>query len=267
MSAPHTRTIVTLKWGDRYGPEYVNVLNRAAREHLSPPVRFVCFTDDDQGLDESIETHPIPPIDLPPEKARTGWRKLCLFRDDLPLDGLCLFLDLDIVVTGSLDPLFTYASPDEIPIIHNWAPRRKIWFGRDPMIGNSSVFRFPANQCRSVWDRFHAEKEWALAHFQPPQTYLTHCIRDRMVFWPREWIRSFKRHCRPPFPLNYFQEPKPPNDAKIIVFHGRPDPDEAARGHHGAKPHHRTRPAPWLQELWDPTSHKPSTEPPHPPNP
>ncbi len=242
--------IITLKWGDRYGPEYVNRLASAVRRHTKTPVSIVCFTDDAKGIDPSVEIHPIPEIDLPPEEMITGWRKLCLFRPDLPIEGMALFLDLDIVITGPLDDFFSYGTADEIPIIHNWIPAHKTWFRPDPMIGNSSVFRFHLNHCTFVWEQFHREKDWALATFRPPQSYLTHCIRPRLKFWPAAWVRSFKRHCLPIFPLNLVLAPHLPKDAQIIAFHGKPDPDEAAVGYQGKKLHHRSKPASWIDKNW-----------------
>lgn len=245
-----TRTIVTLKWGDRYGSEYVNRLASAVRRHTKTPVRIVCFTDDGGGIDPVVEIFPIPEIDLPAAEKVTGWRKICLFRPDLPIEGLGLFVDLDVVITGSLDDFFTFGNEDDIPIIHNWLPAHKTWFRPDPMIGNSSVFRWKLNDCAFVWDQFHGEKEWALANFRPPQSYLTHCIRPRMKFWPAEWVRSFKRHCRPVFPLNFLLAPSLPKEARIIAFHGKPDPDEAAVGYKGKRANHFSLPAKWIDEHW-----------------
>ncbi len=245
-----TRNIVTLKWGDRYSPEYVNRLASAARRHTKSPVRVVCFTDDAAGIDPEVSVFLIPEIELEPKVLVTPWRKLCLFRRDLPIDGLALFLDLDIVITGPLDDFFTFGKSEEIPIIHNWVRWDKKLFRPDPMIGNSSVFRFRVNECGFVWDQFHAEKEWALANFRPPQSYLTHCIRPHMVFWPDVWVRSFKRHSRPIFPLNHVLEPKLPDGARIVAFHGRPDPDEAIAGYRGTRPHHRSLPARWIEGHW-----------------
>jgi hypothetical protein len=118
------------------------------------------------------------------------------------------------------------------------------------MIGNSSVFRFHLNHCTFVWEQFHREKDWALATFRPPQSYLTHCIRPRLKFWPASWVRSFKRHCRPMFPFNLILEPKLPQDARIIAFHGKPDPDDVIHGYKGSKIHHHTRPSPWVAQHW-----------------
>lgn len=232
-----------------YGPEYVNRLAAAVRRHTHEPVTVVCFTDDAAGLDESVRLYPIPEIDLPEGPMVTGWRKLCLFRPDLPIKGSCLFLDLDIVITGPLDAFFTY-EPTKIPIIHNWVGWNKAIRGKRPEIGNSSVFRFEANRCGFVWDQFHREKEWALANFRPPQSYLTHCIRPHMAYWPEQWVRSFKRHCRPLFPLNLFLTPRLPEKCSIVAFHGRPNPDEVISGYKGRKPHHHVRPTPWVAEHW-----------------
>lgn len=250
MDSGLPRNVITLKWGNRYGAPYVNRLASAVRRHTTGEVRVVCFTDDPAGIDPGITVHPIPEIDLPPAAMVTGWRKLCLFRDDLPLEGLGLFLDLDLVITGSLDEFFLFEAADRIPIIHNWVPWHKTLFRPAPAIGNSSVFRFHLNHCRFVWDQFHREREWALANFSPPQSYLSHCIRPRMDYWPPEWVRSFKRHCRPAFPLNLLLPPSLPQRARIIAFHGKPDPDEAAVGYCQGKPHHRTRPARWIDTHW-----------------
>jgi len=243
------RHIVTLKWGNRYGPEYVNRLAAAVRRHTRCELGIVCFTDDPTGIDRNVEIFPIPEIDLPPAPSVTGWRKLCLFRTDLPIEGDCLFLDLDIVITGPLDDFFTY-EPDRIPIIHNWLAAHKTWFRKRPETGNSSVFRFRANQCGFIWDQFHNEKDWALANFQPPQTYLTHCIRPKMCYWPDSWVRSFKRHCQPVFPLNLMVTPRLPADASIIIFHGKPDPEDVIDGYRGRKIHHCSKPTPWVAQHW-----------------
>lgn len=245
-----TRNIITLKWGNRYGSDYVNRLASAVRRHTKSPVQIICFTDDTTGIDPSVQTFPIPTIDLPGLDMYSGWRKICLFQPGLPIEGLGLFVDLDVVITGPMDDFFTFGEVEAIPIIHNWVAVNKTWFQADPLIGNSSVFRFQINQCTFVWDQFHREKEWALATFRPPQSYLTHCIRPRMVFWPAEWVRSFKRHCRPIFPLNLILEPKLPKHARIVAFHGKPDPDEAQVGYAGKKLHHRSKPAQWIAENW-----------------
>ena len=47
-------TILCMKWGKKYGPEYVNRLHSMVSRHLTIPHRFVCLTDDKTGLNAGI---------------------------------------------------------------------------------------------------------------------------------------------------------------------------------------------------------------------
>jgi hypothetical protein len=247
---PDPVNILTLKWGTRYSPHYANRLFFAVRRHLTRPFRFLCFTDDRDGLDPGIEPFPIPELELPDPLRRTTWLKLALFADDLAdLTGASMFLDLDLLVTGDIDCFFDH-KPDKICIIHNWIERRKELLRGRPPIGNSSVFRFESGTCQHVVDQFNGEREYALANFHPPQTYLTHCIKERMAFWPEEWVRSFKRHCRPAWPLNHLLTPRFPKGARMLAFHGRPDPHTALEGYRGPRTHHSVKPVPWIADHW-----------------
>lgn len=44
----------TLKWGDKYGPEYVNRLYGSLKTHYHLPFTFTCYTDNHQGLREEV---------------------------------------------------------------------------------------------------------------------------------------------------------------------------------------------------------------------
>ena len=39
-------TVLCMKWGAKYGPDYVNRLYGMVARHLRRPFRFVCLTDD-----------------------------------------------------------------------------------------------------------------------------------------------------------------------------------------------------------------------------
>jgi len=82
------------------------------------------------------------------------------------------------------------------------------------------------------------------------QAFLTHAMEEK-YWWPEEWVRSFKRHCRPIFPLNLIKAPSPPPPGtKVLVFHGHPDPHDAVNGYRGKRIHHRLLPAPWVADHW-----------------
>jgi hypothetical protein len=245
-----------MKYFTRYGPHYVNRLRRAVGRHLQRPFRFVCFTEDPAGLDPEVEAHPLPPLPAHSESLKlnfhyspSAWLKLTFFQDGLAeLKGPTLFLDLDLVILGSLDGFFEF-EPERICIIHNWIEPQKTIFRKRPDIGNSSVFRYNAGECQFVLDAFRSEVDHALRDFPTEQAYLTKAMGNRRCWWPEPWVRSFKRHCTPLFPLNLMVPPQVPPGARIIAFHGRPDPDQALAGYKD-KPHKSCRPARWIQDHW-----------------
>ena len=95
-------TIITVKWGTKYNADYVNKLYRGFKRNCSREFRFVCFTDDANGLDENIEPRKLI------EDWKGWWGKASIFSRDHQIAGLKFFIDLDMVITGSLDDLLDF---------------------------------------------------------------------------------------------------------------------------------------------------------------
>lgn len=250
-----TVNIVCIKWGTKYGSTYVNRLLSGVRKHLSLPFRFVCLTDDGNGIDPQVEIHPLPvtPFDERAFDARKGgetWRKVGLFQPGLAgLQGDNLFLDLDVVITGSLDEFFEYA-PGQFCVIHDWLEKRRAWMpGRDGRVGNTSVFRFNLERHDLVYRRFCEDQGDVLRSFRIEQQYVSRTLLHDLAFWPTDWVCSFKRSCRPMFPMNLIQSPHQPKNMRVLAFHGYPLPDQAIAGY-SAGLLKSTRPATWLEPLW-----------------
>ena len=141
------KNVICIKWGTKFGSEYVNRLYRMVEKNLSLPHRFVCFTDDSDGLDAGIEVRKLPPYEDNTAIGDKGWRKLSLFNRDLSdLKGTALFLDLDIVIRKNIDAFFE-AEGDFIIV--------KDWDFPDDIIGNSSVFRFEVGKHPDVLEDFY----------------------------------------------------------------------------------------------------------------
>lgn len=239
--------VVCLKWGQLYGPDYVNKLYRGVARNLTQPFRFVCFTDDPTGIDQPVECKPLPPITLPTGYENSAFRKIALFAIELAdLKGPTLFLDLDVVIVGNMDSFFEFEAP--FCIIRNWIERRKTILRKRPRIGNSSVFRFVVGEQVHVLDDFLADPQRAINGFPTEQAYMSDTVKG-LTFWPERWCRSFKRHCVMPPPLNLVVTPHIPSGARIIAFHGRPNPDEAAEGV-SAGWRKRSLPAGWINQHW-----------------
>ena len=81
---------------------------------------------------------------------------------------------------------------------------------------------------------------------------MTHAVGfDKVNFWPDNFVRSFKRSCVWPWPLNHFLTPRLRKDTRILCFHGNPPPTEAIAGYRGRHLNTWTRPAKWVKELWE----------------
>jgi hypothetical protein len=78
--------------------------------------------------------------------------------------------------------------------------------------------------------------------------------KGAQVFWPGHWCRSFKEELLPGWPQRLWQVPQLPADCRVVVFHGKPDPDEALVGRWPAKGwkkwYKTVRPTPWIGEFW-----------------
>jgi hypothetical protein len=108
-------TVVCWKWGNLFGPEYVNTLRSMLARHLHAPHRLVCVTDDCHDVDLSVECFD---IDLVVPKwlwsAPRCVRRMAQFDPTFQkVVGGSRFLtvDLDVVLVDDVTPLFTRSEP------------------------------------------------------------------------------------------------------------------------------------------------------------
>jgi hypothetical protein len=216
------RYVVCLKWGTKYGAEYVNKLNNMVARNLSIDYEFVCFTEDRKGIDPQIRIEPLPAIPV------TGWwYKPWFLSNDVPLDGTILFLDLDLIVFKNIDNLFTYEPDKKFVIIRDF--NRQIRKGWDRM--NSSVFRVQKGAYDSVYKTFQSNTQAWTRRYQGDQDFMYSNIKDHK-FWPDEWIQSYKWEMRGRDKLTVINgkrtfkdtaEPTLLPQTSIAVFHGQPN--------------------------------------------
>lgn len=239
----NTVNVICMKWGDKFPPKYVNRLYGMVSRNLSLPFKFVCFTEDKKGIRDEVEIQGLPELDLPTDAPERGWRKLTVFKQDFGgLKGKTLFLDLDIVIVGKIDEFFTH--PHEFLIAHDKKNANKIE-------GNSSVFRFQIGQFPQILDYFEQNSDIVKNEVRHEQAYLTREIHKlgKLNYWPDEWVPSFKYKCCPSWFRSWFEAPYIPAGAKIIIFHGLPNPPEAVIGLSG-KWYRHIKPSPWIKEAW-----------------
>jgi len=229
--------IVCLKHGQKYSYEYVNRLYRMVQRHCTLPYKFVCLTEDPDGLYDEIQTYNLP-------KNLSGWWcKPYVFNPDLPFNGTVLYLDLDVVIADNIDKLFGY-SPHQWCVIRDFTrAMRPKWHKY-----NSSVVRFESGQLAHIWEEFEKNPKDIQRRFHGDQDWLFAASRQKQaMFWPDSWILSWKwevRKSREFAPggtrgkrrFREVENVKPRPECCIAVFHGDPNPDNCED--------------PWVKQNW-----------------
>lgn len=247
---------ICLKFGTLYGPEYVNRLHAGLKRNSALNVRLVCMTDNQSGINPSIECIPLAKepfhdrmlaaLQSAPKRGRM--QKISLFRPGLVsnLEGPLMVFDLDVAITGAVDELRDFA-PGKVCMRREWSLSKKI-----PTLGHGSVERIDPKQHSYLYDFIANNPEVAVAlGGGSEQSYTSICANAYGDFqaYPNNWIVSFKRDCRPPRPLNLFVEPRLPSAAKVVCFHGNPKMSDAIDGYR-AGPLRSTKQCRWLRDSW-----------------
>lgn len=151
--------VVTWLWGvgrGPFGPQDVNLLHRGLRRHLSLPFVFWCVTDYDgepAAFDAGIRTYPMFTDHAEMSAGhRACFRRMRIFdraMGDL-LGPRILQLDLDVVFTDDVTPLFSRTEP-LLMHLQRSAPGRKTW--------NPSLLLMDAGVLHPLWERFHAQPQ------------------------------------------------------------------------------------------------------------
>ena len=239
--------VVCIKWGKKFNSEYVNRLHKMVEKNLTLPHRFVCFTDDTDGINPVIEVYPLPQIKFKDGPER-GWRKLSVLSKNLQdLQGTALCLDIDIVIINNIDYLFEESG--DFRIIKDWG------YPASSYVGNSGCYRFNIGQHHDILKYFENNFDEITKQFRNEEEYLSYKIKEKGIlqYWKPKTAISFKHGCMSSFPLNLFTTPKQPTDeTKILIFHGNPLPKEAIDGYFNIKrPQRICKKTPWLKKFWE----------------
>jgi lipopolysaccharide biosynthesis glycosyltransferase len=190
---------------------------------------FHVFTDDVTGLPQKPDwvIHHLPKWGLPQIKA--WWYKLEIFNPARALPkGRNLYLDLDVIVTGDLRDMWTFAAHDFV-ICRDFNRT----FIRDFNQCNSSVMVWSDDSLSWVYEDFLKNKDIIMRKHRGDQDYINEKITQRS-WLPDEWALSYRwevwrgGHKDGKTSQYHLEEPVSviPEDCKMIVFHGQPKPHE-----------------------------------------
>lgn len=191
---------VAWKWGQKYGPEYVDRLRRGVLRNCGERHRFIVAEPWDGHLTE------IPGCFARLRAFDPVWQAAMGI---LPGERI-VNLDLDNVITGPLDGLFDRPEPFCILQGVNTA---------NPCRYNGSLWMLRAGYRPDVWSEFTVEKAAAItvAEFPDDQRWFEYMMPDAGEFGPATGVYGF---CKKGWPKG----PNLPANARIVAFFGWRDP-------------------------------------------
>jgi hypothetical protein len=203
----------------QYEPATVNTLAAMVRRHYPHPHRFICVTDNPHGLDPRVEVLPAwnDYADLPSphgEKNPSCYRRLRMFHPKAAewFGERFVSLDLDVVITGDLTPL--WHRPEDIVL---WGDTNR----KPGSHYNGSMILLAAGSRPHVWTEFHPITSPRLAKsaqcWGSDQGWISYCLGPSEANWSTaDGVYSFRNNIQVARTL-------PPN-TRMVIFHGAHDP-------------------------------------------
>ena len=226
--------ICTFAWGNKYKPHYVERLAAGIKRNMRAGYGFVVITDNPSqfitfdGVDECWS---IPGPDGSLLLTKGCFARLRLFDPTWQaLHGIgrgdaIACVDLDVVVTGALDPLFTHNEPFAILQGVN---------SSNPCPYNGSLWMLRAGYRPDVWTDFSlgAAAKVPFHEFPDDQAWLAHKLPGAKAWkaGPESGLYAFKK---PGWPNGDAL----PHGARLVAFPGSRDPSMYTA-------------LPWVKEHW-----------------
>lgn len=225
FSTDHEITVLCVRFGNKYGRDYVEKLRNMVARHLTVKYEFVCFTDDNHPI-EGVRSIVMPNAGY----SKGWWHKVHIFDPRLPLAGRILYFDLDVVIHNNIDKLAVMFKDDFVGILDFNRKFYSTW-----KYLNSSVMAWNHGTNSYIFDRFVSDPRTAMK-MPGDQDWIWKNAREEIKFWPREWIQSYKWEIRKREDLFLTQGKRKfrevndnvqiPPDCSVCVFHGDPNPED-----------------------------------------
>lgn len=208
-----------------WSEEYCHRLYRGVTRNLSLDHEFICFADDPDRLKGA----PFAVRKLHTPSWKGCLPKLYVYSEQAGLSGRVLLLDLDNVITGSLDDIAAYSGPLCVRAwFRGWdrGLRDKV---KHPDLIDGDMIAFDADANRHLWTDFAANPQiieqqtggrerWYLRGKTTPDLW-QELVPGQIVSWK-----------------NHMRDGVVPEGARIVSCHGDPRPHELDQD--------------WIKEHW-----------------
>ena len=189
----------TFKWGDKYGPEYVNRLLGSLRHHCREPFILNLISDNFDGVDNNITFIDYSDFDhfsFPKDKIFTR-EKLTLFKEFNK--GINCWLDLDILIHDDIEFMFDheFEKPKFIwNYWNNYYERSLKWYGKGSSCHvNSSFVAWRDNSGEYIYDYLYNNKEKAFFTYKSLDKFLFYQLhrKNKLDYWDKNIFNNYNK--------------------------------------------------------------------------
>lgn len=237
-----------IKWGNKYTSDYVNNLHGMVKRNYTKRFKFICYTDEPEGIDKGITVRPIPDVKPLHPKYWFGRENCCWDRAKflmlnshiwLKTKGPFCYLDLDIIIQNNIDEIESLAKSPHM-LYSNWENPEVLTDRRfidiRGSLYNSSVMMWCTDQGEKIYNDVMKHKDVVFKTFYKGTDnyypYREHDVvgDDYWSFLPSDWVYSYNRGKQYPDDLtkNLYRE-----NAKFCLF----NVDLLGKKTSGVKPH------------------------------
>jgi hypothetical protein len=210
------RKLLSLKTVGKYEANHVNRLYHSVERNLTIPHEFICITDDPTG----IECRTAPMWDTYRELGGC-YTRLFAFSEEMKqlIGDRFVMMDLDMVVVGSLDKLF---SRKEDFIINQYDVRRTL--PDNKQVYNGSLIMMDAGARQHVWKIFNQKTSLAITqtlrgYIGTDQAWINYVLGgNQPVFTKKDGVYRFQL---------LTNKKKLPENACLVSFAGDADPSKS----------------------------------------
>ena len=187
---------ICLKWGTKYGPEYVNRLYSSIKRFYSGPCTLYCFTDSSVDLADGIVVKDISELRTRSSTCFTV-EKIFLFDMEPFNSGKNVFLDIDLLLMGDItaylkeydfvEPRFTINQQPEF----DYKMFADIHSQYGPNYVNSSFITWKEDQLSWLTSFYLDNQDVADYMYDDLDTFLFHSVKKKLKYHPYEMIYSY----------------------------------------------------------------------------
>ena len=227
-----TVAVTCVFWGNKFSLDYVYNLKASVERNTIVPHKFVCYSD---RAIPNVETRILRP------GYEGWWNKLQLFDVGNKVSDRVVYLDLDTVITGSIDWLLEdrswFMGIEDVGAVNAHQPHLK-------NILQTGVMAWDFDPNSHIWNTFVLSYDRAVDTYRGDGEYLSSILNPyQRTLLQHKYTNALKSYKYDVYPNKLLQE------TSIVVFHGRPSIEQAF-SETIKTPMATYEPQSWIKDYW-----------------